>query len=486
MPSILLMERAGLATAEAILAAFGPSRPPRRVVVGSGNNGGDGMVVARHLRRGAAGTCRCVAPGGPARAPRTPRPWRRSPRRWASRSRPSARTPPAGGVVVDALLGTGATRRARATPAAGRSSGWPAAARRSWRVDVPSGVEADTGRVPGPAVRADLTVTYHGDMVGLRVAPGSGHAGRVARGRHRHPGGRAPCPRPPGWSARARWRRIPRKAAAADKYAAGAVLVVAGSPGLTGAAAWRRGRRCAPARAWWSWRRRRRSSPPSPAHLLEVMSAPLPDDGRPPGARRRSRRSSSRPAGSARDRPRAGARPGRGHHGRRRGDPAPGGPAGRGRRRRPLAPGRRARDRGRGAPRRRCSRPTPARPRDCSGAHARAEVEAARLDAARELAERSRAIVVLKGRRHDRGRARRARRGRRRAARPALATAGTGDVLTGAVAAALLPRGWSRSPPPRRPSRLTPAPASSPGAATARSPRTSSRPCRRRFRPPAG
>ena len=46
-------------------------------------------------------------------------------------------------------------------------------------LDVPTGVESDTGRVPGDAVRAALTVTFHGDMPGLRVEPGRGHAGRV-------------------------------------------------------------------------------------------------------------------------------------------------------------------------------------------------------------------------------------------------------------------------------------------------------------------
>src|SRR5690606_5549566 len=86
--------------------------------------------------------------------------------------------PGEGVVVVDALLGTG-SRGAPEGPVAdaiawiGRATG-PVVA-----VDVPSGVEADTGRVPGAAVRAALTVTYHGDKVGLRVAPGSGHAGRV-------------------------------------------------------------------------------------------------------------------------------------------------------------------------------------------------------------------------------------------------------------------------------------------------------------------
>ena len=65
MPSILLMERAGLATAEAMLAEFGDAGSAL-VVVGSGNNGGDGMVVARHLAE-AGWTVEVAAPGDPHR-----------------------------------------------------------------------------------------------------------------------------------------------------------------------------------------------------------------------------------------------------------------------------------------------------------------------------------------------------------------------------------------------------------------------------------
>ena len=68
MPSILLMERAGLASAEAILAAF-PGSGAALVVVGPGNNGGDGMVVARHLAE-AGWEVEVAAPGGT--APETP------------------------------------------------------------------------------------------------------------------------------------------------------------------------------------------------------------------------------------------------------------------------------------------------------------------------------------------------------------------------------------------------------------------------------
>ena len=68
IPRILLMERAGLASAEAALGAF-PGTGAALVVVGAGNNGGDGMVVARHLAE-AGWEVEVAAPGG--RAPETP------------------------------------------------------------------------------------------------------------------------------------------------------------------------------------------------------------------------------------------------------------------------------------------------------------------------------------------------------------------------------------------------------------------------------
>ena len=103
-------------------------------------------------------------------------------------------------------------------------------AARVFAVDVPSGVDASTGEIAGAAVQADATVTFHGRKVGLVVAPGRFHAGACvvadiglepAETRHRlvRP---SSCARP-----------APRRQD--NKYTAGHVLVVGGSPGLTGA-----------------------------------------------------------------------------------------------------------------------------------------------------------------------------------------------------------------------------------------------------------
>src|SRR5207237_5412445 len=98
-------------------------------------------------------------------------------------------------------------------------------------IDVPSGVDASTGEVPGVAVRAAVTVTFAAAKVGLAIAPGRAHAGSVhvasiglATGGHEH------------WLVPATvLAEAPRKSRTSTKYGAGSVLVVGGSRGMTGA-----------------------------------------------------------------------------------------------------------------------------------------------------------------------------------------------------------------------------------------------------------
>jgi len=234
IPSVLLMERAGLESARAILERY-PAARRAVVLVGPGNNGGDGMVVARHLAEAGWRVEAVSADGNP---PRTPDAHLMAniAVSLGSALRPfdGGARPPEGAVVVDALLGTGAGGAPRGT--IGAMVEWTRAARGPVvALDLPTGVEADSGRVPGPAVRADLTVTYHGDTVGLRVAPGRGLAGEVVVADIGIPG--AVTSPAEAWLAgdRAATAIAPRDAGG-DKYRAGAVLVVAGAPGLTGAA----------------------------------------------------------------------------------------------------------------------------------------------------------------------------------------------------------------------------------------------------------
>ena len=230
VPSIVLMERAGLATAQAIVERWPASDVV--VLIGGGNNGGDGLVVARHLREQGY-RVRVVAPSGD--PPSTPDAGTNA----SIAASLGIRIEPfeAGGgadLVVDAMLGTGARGAPRG--AIGDAVRWangvgcPIVA-----CDVPTGVDADTGEVAGDAIDADLTVTYHGRKVGLSVEPGRDRAGVVIVADIGIPSDvRVDAS---AWLAgRDVLAGLPRKGAAAEKYSAGSVLVVAGSQGLVGAA----------------------------------------------------------------------------------------------------------------------------------------------------------------------------------------------------------------------------------------------------------
>ena len=190
-----LMERAGAAVADEILARF-PTARTFAAVCGGGANGGDGRIAAELLR--AAG--------------------------WEERSVGDAE------VVIDALFGTGFHGSPREEAAqqirAMNESGAPVVA-----VDIPSGVDASTGEVPGEAVRATLTVTFHGRKVGHEVAPGRFHRGEIVVSdiglEHSETEHALVTP--------AILDLVPRRQPGDTKYSAGSVLVVGGSPGMTGA-----------------------------------------------------------------------------------------------------------------------------------------------------------------------------------------------------------------------------------------------------------
>jgi hydroxyethylthiazole kinase-like uncharacterized protein yjeF len=192
-----MMERAGRAVADAVLAHF-PEARQVCAVCGKGANGGDGRIALGFLRQAGRDT--------------------------------SEELEADAGVVIDALFGTGFRGPPRDESAAVieriNAHGAPVVA-----VDIPSGVDASTGEVPGAAVRADLTVTMHGPKVGLVVAPGRFLAGEVvvadiglddAETEHRVVTDEI-------------LGLVPRRGARDTKYTAGSVLVVGGSPGMTGA-----------------------------------------------------------------------------------------------------------------------------------------------------------------------------------------------------------------------------------------------------------
>jgi len=194
-----LMERAGRTVAELVLAEL-PGRVA--VVCGGGNNGGDGRVCARVLREHGRDVTVVEQVGDLGDAD----------------------------VIVDALLGIGLRDAPREDVARMieqiNGAGVPVVA-----VDVPSGVNASTGEVPGAAVEATATVTFGAPKVGLAVAPGRFHAGSVRV----EPIGLEPAGSEHALVPAEILRQVPRKSRRSTKYRAGSVLVVGGSPGLTGA-----------------------------------------------------------------------------------------------------------------------------------------------------------------------------------------------------------------------------------------------------------
>jgi ADP-dependent NAD(P)H-hydrate dehydratase / NAD(P)H-hydrate epimerase len=208
VPEADLMERAGLGLARvtASVAAAGPVR----IVVGKGNNGGDGLVAARLLRED--GYEVDVLDG----------------------TEPFERERLAGsGVVVDALLGTGFEGSPREPVA---SAIWAINQQDAAVVacDVPSGVNASSGEVEGEAVSALVTATFHGSKVGLHVNPGKRHAGRVELVEIGIPRG-APGASRAGLIYERVLDLYPRRTPSGSKFESGVVVIVGGSVGLTGA-----------------------------------------------------------------------------------------------------------------------------------------------------------------------------------------------------------------------------------------------------------
>jgi ADP-dependent NAD(P)H-hydrate dehydratase / NAD(P)H-hydrate epimerase len=226
-----LMERAGAAVARAVerIAPDGPVA----IVCGKGNNGGDGLVVARLLRdAGRAVTVLCTAPPGEFTGDALANLERL---RGEGPLRLDASSPAIGAaaVVVDALLGTGFEGEPRGAVAEAIDA-INAADAHVVSVDAPSGVDASTGVVAASAVRADTTVTFHAAKPGLWIHPGKAHAGAVETVDIGIPRG-APEEASIGLIDASVLAELPRRGASSTKFTSGHVLVAGGSRGLTGA-----------------------------------------------------------------------------------------------------------------------------------------------------------------------------------------------------------------------------------------------------------
>ena len=248
VPDGTLMGRAaaGLASVCVALLRAAPGHVyGARVVVlaGRGDNGGDALYAGALLaRRGAAVTAiaagSTVHPGGTA-ALREAGGRVSSPADVSYADAVPAAHPMAGAdLIVDGLLGIGGRgglREPFASLAAeaerARQAGATVVA-----VDLPSGIDADTGAVEGPAVRADVTVTFGAIKPGLLIDPGAGHAGTVelvdiGLGPYLETEPAASAPQRDDIR-----ELLPRPGAESDKYRRGVLGLLAGSDRFTGAA----------------------------------------------------------------------------------------------------------------------------------------------------------------------------------------------------------------------------------------------------------
>jgi hydroxyethylthiazole kinase-like uncharacterized protein yjeF len=247
VPLPQLMENAGLAVAQEGWLLLGEVADRRIVVlVGPGNNGGDGLVAARHLREWSGEvTAYLLKPRDESDEP------------YASALKAGVAVAQAeddandgykrleellGGadLVIDALLGTGRAREIEGMLAdvldrlrTARERSLPP---KLLAVDLPTGVDADTGAVDTHCVAADGTVAFAWSKVGLHVLPGSQYAGRVEVVDIGIPRGLES----PEWTEvmTSRWAREarPERPPGAHKGTFGRALVVAGSPRYVGAA----------------------------------------------------------------------------------------------------------------------------------------------------------------------------------------------------------------------------------------------------------
>ncbi|HEX9901638.1 MAG TPA: NAD(P)H-hydrate dehydratase [Acidobacteriota bacterium] len=187
IPGPVLMENAGLRVAAALRGLFPEKRGGRVVIVaGRGNNGGDGLVAARHLQglgyevevlllarveelKGEAllNAQICRNMGVPLRETAGPQDWAA-----AARALQGAR------IIVDAIFGTGLVKPAEGLYAQAIQDINKAKAFKL-SIDIPSGLSSDTSRLIGPSVKADLTVALAAPKVGHVLPPAEDMVGEL-------------------------------------------------------------------------------------------------------------------------------------------------------------------------------------------------------------------------------------------------------------------------------------------------------------------
>lgn len=237
IPSLLLMENAGSAVAAELLRRRRFRGVRVAVLCGKGNNGGDGLVIARKLNEaGAAVTVVLISPVNAFSADALAM-YRRLPELPVVPLRRFLSDGPAPSVIIDAMLGTSFTGRLRDAyrEAVGRCNAMP-----GWKVavDIPTGLNGTTGETEGAAFRADLTVTLSNPKYGFYRSAARDVTGDVVTADIGIPGESIERVSSGLFLVEADdiRRLLPRRRNDAHKGTAGKVFVLAGSRGMTGAA----------------------------------------------------------------------------------------------------------------------------------------------------------------------------------------------------------------------------------------------------------
>ena len=230
VPALDLMEAAGRGVAEAVIA-LAPDGPVR-VVCGKGNNAGDGLVAARHLAEtGLEAEVLLLWPPSELSADAAA-----SLDRFdgpVTEASDLADALQSSGAIVDAIFGTGFEGAPRDPAAAAieaiNGCGAPVVA-----ADIASGVDASSGEIEGVAVEATVTVSFHVAKLGQWIAPGKRRCGEVRVAPIGIPDG-APVEPSGGLIDERVLELLPRRGPGSTKFTSGQVLIAGGSRGLTGA-----------------------------------------------------------------------------------------------------------------------------------------------------------------------------------------------------------------------------------------------------------
>ena len=246
IPGTTLMERAGSGVVAQLLQHYGPLKGKKVVAFcGKGNNGGDGLVVAR-LLQGKGATIKAVLMAPYQELSKDAKTMYRhltkkiKPSHILIRPRQEileSLTQDAH-ILIDGLLGTGLSSSIR-EPYSSAIKTMNAARAYTVAVDIPSGLDSETGAILGTAVQADLTVTFGCPKIGLYVGDAIDHVGRIETVDIGIPDEYVEDLNPQNHLITQELIRplIPLRRASAHKGTFGHAGIVAGSPGKTGAPA---------------------------------------------------------------------------------------------------------------------------------------------------------------------------------------------------------------------------------------------------------